>query len=534
MGYLRRYNYDLRQGPQRSRGIGFVRLGLIGLLVAGGGYFGFRYFAPKSVEQAVQQLQLDDSLSETEKQMILDAMTTQNKSYRGDLSVKAETSLTSDGAATVLMAYVPVTSAYSPRQQINKDELSNVTLLLPETINETQKKAFAQQLGVEPGTLQAFKDQGENISAEWVAWIPATELSSEVKLLRFEDTYYLDSFRAGAVFRRAVFSGLDAASMQDLALNQLPQKDQTAKVTMTGVTALTRVMMKKLATVKDPLYFSEKIGDFLADADITHVSNEVSFRDGCQYSNVSFCSPTEFIETLKDSGVDVVELTGNHNNDNGNTYNTDSIALYRSLGMATVGGGLNREDAAKAYETNVKGNKLTILGYNMADGQGSGAIAGDTTAGANYYTDSKAKEDIEAAKQNGSFVIVTIQYAECQAYPEGYVEYPLCDGTIGGQAAAFRKMIDFGADLVMGSSAHQPQTYEFYDKKPIYYGLGNLYFDQTQWPGTERGIVLTHYFAGNTLLQTKLSPTVYDKDLQTRLMDNEDAVYLLTRLIAAR
>jgi poly-gamma-glutamate capsule biosynthesis protein CapA/YwtB (metallophosphatase superfamily) len=142
--------------------------------------------------------------------------------------------------------------------------------------------------------------------------------------------------------------------------------------------------------------------------------------------------------------------------------------------------------------------------------------------------------DIEAARQTSQFVIVNIQYAECQAYPAGYVEFPLCDGTIGGQEEAFRQMIDFGADMVVGSSAHQPQTYELYEGKPIYYGLGNLYFDQTQWPGTERGIILTHYFAGGKLLQTKLSPTEYDKDFQTRLMDIETAVYLLERLNDAR
>ena len=98
----------------------------------------------------------------------------------------------------------------------------------------------------------------------------------------------------------------------------------------------------------------------------------------------------------------------------------------------------------------------------------------------------------------------------------------------------FRKIVDLGADMVIGTQAHQPQTYEVYKGKPIYYGLGNLYFEQTQWPGTERGIILSHYFVGSKLIQTKLSPTVYDENLQTRLMDNSGAVYLLERLKTAR
>ncbi|HEU4606909.1 MAG TPA: CapA family protein, partial [Chitinophagaceae bacterium] len=327
-----------------------------------------------------------------------------------------------------------------------------------------------------------------------VAFIPVSQLSAKVKLLSFEGSYYLDSFQKGAVFRQAAFTGDGARALTSLKLGGLPTKGTTLKVNMTGVTALTRVMMKKLASVKDPRYFSEKIGDFLADADITHVSNEVSFKPGCQYSNTSFCSPPEFIETLKASGVDLVELTGNHNNDQGNIYNTNSINLYHNLGWHTFGGGLNAEEADQPYIADIKGSKIAFIGYNMADGLGSGAVAGTNSAGANYYTAEKAKTAIEAAKQKADFVIVDIQYAECQAYPAGFVEFPICDSPIGSQQEDFRQLIDWGADMVVGTQAHQPQTYELYNGKPIYYGLGNLYFEQTQWPGTERGIILTHYF----------------------------------------
>jgi poly-gamma-glutamate capsule biosynthesis protein CapA/YwtB (metallophosphatase superfamily) len=127
-----------------------------------------------------------------------------------------------------------------------------------------------------------------------------------------------------------------------------------------------------------------------------------------------------------------------------------------------------------------------------------------------------------------------VQYWECYAYPDGYVEYPICDKPIGEQEAVFKKLVDLGANMVVGSSAHQPQTYELYKDAPIYYGLGNLYFDQTSWPGTERGIVLTHYFVDGILLQTKLTPTVFDSDLQTRIATADQADYLLRRLQAAR
>jgi poly-gamma-glutamate capsule biosynthesis protein CapA/YwtB (metallophosphatase superfamily) len=45
-------------------------------------------------------------------------------------------------------------------------------------------------------------------------------------------------------------------------------------------------------------------------------------------------------------------------------------------------------------------------------------------------------------------------------------------------------MADLGADVVIGTQAHWPQTIEFYTASDgrdvfIHYGLGNLFFDQT-------------------------------------------------------
>jgi poly-gamma-glutamate synthesis protein (capsule biosynthesis protein) len=240
------------------------------------------------------------------------------------------------------------------------------------------------------------------------------------------------------------------------------------------------------------------------------------------------------IGALKDSGVDLVELTGNHNNDVGSQFNTQTIKQYQGLGWNVFGGGINSTEAAKPYLANKKKSKVAFLGYNYPDSPNGGAISTESGAGANSFDFTRIENDIKQAKQTSDFVIVDVQFWECYSYPDGYVEFPECYKPIGEQTATFRKIIDLGADMVVGSQAHQPQTYELYEGKPIYYGLGNLYFDQIQWPGTEKGIILTHYFNKGKLLQTKLSPTVYDEALQTRLMTDSEAVDLLERLDTAR
>lgn len=449
-----------------------------------------------------------------------------------DVSIDVVSSSKVDDGSDILSSHVFVVDFHSVVTNVLSEDLASYDLIVRSDVDASLVDEFEDFLGVEITTVDAVDTT--NFTDNKVLILPIEQLDHSFRLLEFNSEYYLDTLTSGALFREVTVTTEDKVFTSNFTLYSDYTSDKLLTFNQTGVTALTRVMQRKLDQVVDPLHFSANIGEFLADADITHISNEVSFLEGCTYSNTSFCSPPEFIETLKASGVDVVGITGNHNNDRGSEANASTIELYKSLGWDVVGGGLNVEDAKVPYEIELKDTKVTLLAYNNADGPGSGALAGATTAGANAYGLDRVKSEIITAKETSDFVIVDIQYWECYSYPNGYVEFPICDKPIANQESSFKALIDAGADMVIGISAHQPQTYELYKGKPIYYGLGNLYFDQTSWPGTERGIVLTHYFYEGKLLQTKLTPTVYDRDLQIRVSTPSEAEFLLQRLNDAR
>lgn len=506
---------------------------LVVCLVGVGGFFLYKKVNSNDSSnpaEVFKKLEFSENISEGEKQQISNSISEQAVELSGDTKIDADTRLDLVDTSTdkILQAYIPVVNFNSIIQKTSTTELHSAVVVFPESMEEVVRNAIVEKLSIATSDIVA-DDKIQDLSDGQIAIIPLDTLSKNVKLLTMDDKYYLDSFDSGAIFRIATVNSPENG-LSGLKLNSLSGKDQVFKVNMTGVTALTRLMQRKLAQGADPTFFSAKIGDFLADADLTHVSNEVSFKPGCSYSNTVFCSPPAFIETLKASGVDLVELTGNHNNDTGAEYNTSTIELYRSLGWGTVGGGLNNADAAKPFVTDQKGSNITFLAYNFPDSPNGGAISGVDRAGANSFDFARIETDIATAKANSDFVIVDVQYWECYSYPDGYVEFPLCDSPTGEQEPNFKKLVELGADMVIGSSAHQPQYYEFYKGKPIYYGLGNLYFEQTQWPGTERGIILTHYFVDGELLQTKLTPTVYDKNYQTRKMTDSESDYFLGRL----
>lgn len=361
-------------------------------------------------------------------------------------------------------------------------------------------------------------------------------LDETVKLLAVEGEYYLETFTTGAIYKYLRVEGENAEDVKKVEevlrpmLPELPSKDTVLSFTQTGVTALARGMNAKMAEVGDGKYFAANIGEYLAKFDLTHTSNESSFSGYASSSNI--CSDARFIDTLLGIGLDVVELTGNHNVDCGAEDAIRTFEQYQALGIKTVGGGRNATEAEVPLQLSLKGTNITMLAYNQSTG---GATTSDYP-GANQYHAENAQQRIDEAKARGDFVVVDVQFNECNFYDD-VNENTTCDradSAPGDQVGLFRSLIDMGANVVVGTSAHQTQTYERYNGGEIYYGLGNIFFDQVWWPGTTRSLGLTHYFWKNKLLQTRRFGTIYDASYQTRLMNEEEIEWFINRLNQAR
>lgn len=479
---------------------------LVFLLVGVGVFFGIQFFTKTGIFRVPGVVYYDDSLKENELS-VLKTIFTDEVDLDKDVFISVRNSLTKPELVEGEFIYnisVPVTDFYNTETNINTEN---------------------------PDVLFADRYLAD-VSFDM---INLDELDFKRKLLSINDKYYLDDFDAGAVFRIIKFESDQYDEeikplVEKTFSKEFPTKSNVLTFAQTGVTALSRGMNEKLYAVGDATYFAENIKDYLSSFDLTHTSNESSFTDSANRSNI--CSDRRFIDTLTAIGLDIVELTGNHNQDCGNDAALETIDIYSQNNIKIVGGGKDATEAAIPLEINEKGSKITFLAYNLSTG---GATYGETP-GANQYYEENAVAEINAAKERGDFVIVDIQYYECSGYVSE-TEDSTCDyadSSAGDQVGFFRHLIDLGADLVVGTSAHQPQTFELYGDGAIYYGLGNLFFDQVWWPGTTRSLILSHYFYGGKLLQTKVVPTVYGTDMQTKLMDEENKKWFLERLEKAR
>lgn len=394
-----------------------------------------------------------------------------------------------------------------------------------------QNNNLLYQILVPTTNFYASTTSVETTDPNQIQWLPITELDFQNRLLSYQGAYYLETLSAGAKFQYLVLDGnpedRDTASqLLASALPEFPTTDTVLTFAQTGVTALARKMTTKLEAVADATYFASNIRTFLNQFDFTHTSNEASFSELANSDNI--CSPLTMINVLTATGINIVELTGNHNQDCGDKAALSTLQTYHDLGIQTFGGGATADEAAIPLTITSKGSQITLLGYNYS----TGGYTLDDTPGANFYTETDAVAQIENAKAHGDTVIVDIQFFECNSY-DSEIEDQTCDyanSSEGDQIGFFRHLIDLGADLVVGTAAHQPQTYELYRDGAIYYGLGNLFFDQAAWPGTTRSLILVHYFWHNQLIQTRIVSTVYDWTFQTKLMDDTSASNFLQRL----
>jgi hypothetical protein len=304
----------------------------------------------------------------------------------------------------------------------------------------------------------------------------------------------------------------------------------TGKMTvlaMTGVTALGRATAYKM-DVNGPTYPGRDIQEWLRSADLTHISNEVSFNPDCPLGSFTststmFCSRPEYIELLDYVGTDIVELSGNHNNDWGRAGSTYSLDLYKKRGWTIFAGGANLEEARRPAKIENNGNKLAFIGCNPVGPGGAWATADQPGAApCDDYT--WMLDTIRQVRAEGYLPVVTFQYFELYIYrPSDH------------QERNFRAAADAGAVIVSGSQAHFPQIMEFHNDTFIHYGLGNLFFDQMDIPvpGTRKEFIDRHVFYDGKYLGVELLTALLEDYARPRPMTAEERTAFLSDIFGA-
>ncbi len=403
--------------------------------------------------------------------------------------------------------------------------------------------ALTQLLGEPDVSVSGVATTADVIEAAWsvsptLTILPFDQLEPSLTVLAIDgqnpienaNNFDVDEYPLVTTF----YAHEDAASPQESALvgqflAELPEgnrlEDRLTVIAMTGVTAMVRGTAAKMDEF-GPEWAAEVVGPELSSADITHISNEVPFVADCRTNtdpnNLTFCSHPDYMATLEKTGVDIIGLTGNHQNDYGYDDAIYSLELYEEAGLPVYGGGEDRESAMRPLLLEHNGNKLAFLGANSF---------GPRFAWSTEYYPGSAPFDLnimsamirDLKERDMARVVLT----ELQ-YQERYDVVPLAQ-----QRDDFNALVYTGSDIVTGVQSHVPQAVEFTDGNLILYGLGNLFFDQMWEEETREGIIAKHTIYDNRHISTQLLTTMLHDYGQPQWATPEENERILSRVFDA-
>ncbi len=215
---------------------------------------------------------------------------------------------------------------------------------------------------------------------------------------------------------------------------------------------------------------------YLRSADLLmgNLETAVTYGGDLIPKSYNFRIVPEVLAPLASAGFDYFSLTNNHCFDYGMEGFLDTLEALKQHGLHTSGAGTSLEEAAIPFRTSIKGNTIQVLSLgaypremNGFDGRRQ-AGATESQAGI-LWAGEKAFESMQTNFRDETFDIVMVHGGkEWSSTPTDE------------QKDIFRKCIDAGADIVLGSHPHVLQGLEVYRNKLIAYSLGNFIF-----PGME-------------------------------------------------
>ena len=224
--------------------------------------------------------------------------------------------------------------------------------------------------------------------------------------------------------------------------------------------------------------------DLFAEADIRIANLEcvVATTGEAGSKNYTFRAHPRVLPVLR-RHLDGVTLANNHSGDYGREAFAEMLGLLRQNGLAQAGGGMNLAEAHTPWIVERKGLRIAVLSYNEFMPRSFEAL--HDAPGTAWSEDEQVIHDIRAARHvhKADLVIPFMHW--------GWENEHTANAR---QRLLARKMIDAGADAVIGGHPHVMQDIEHYQGKPIVYSVGNFVMKETDNDAQRQAWVLRMVF----------------------------------------
>lgn len=237
----------------------------------------------------------------------------------------------------------------------------------------------------------------------------------------------------------------------------------------------------------------------------------------------NFKASPDRIKCLTEANIAIVNLANNHVLDFSEQGLQETLATLDNAGIEHTGAGTNIEVAAQPVTVNKKNISFAVFGCtdNEPDWK-----ATETTPGINYI-DVSNKSDrekilgtVEQLEKQNDFVIVSIHWG------------PNLQEIPGKHFTSFaHEMVDHGASVIHGHSAHNFQGIEVYKQKLIFYDTGDFVDDYMVHADlrNDHSFFFIVEFTKQEIIKTKLVPVLIS-NYQVNLAPDENKSWSIQRI----
>ncbi len=259
-------------------------------------------------------------------------------------------------------------------------------------------------------------------------------------------------------------------SDKDYLNSLVNNKDKKIKIAFFGDVMIDRNVKNKIDKNSFNYLFakvasSSKWQDVLeSDAIVANLEGAVTDK-GAHYKpdmSYDFAFAPERIEELRDYGFDTFNIANNHLADQGESGIIETSKNLDELGIFYFGCHDRQVGECSIKTKEINGRKIGWAGFSMVYGK---------------LDEELAIDKIKHLASSTDLVIVNMHWG---------VEYEHHFNK--AQQTLAHKLIDAGADIIIGHHPHVVQGMEIYKKRPIFYSLGNFIFDQYFSLDTQQGL----------------------------------------------
>ena len=278
-----------------------------------------------------------------------------------------------------------------------------------------------------------------------------------------------------------------------LALGAVAHGADTLTVTFTGDVLLDRGVRQKISADGVESLFSPSVDSLFALSHVVvgNLECPVTLRRTPMQKIHMFRGEPEWLPVLRKHGFTHLNLANNHTVDQGRQGLLDTRSHVAGAGMVPIGAGADMAEAAQPVLLAEQPRKVWMLASLRLALENYTYLPSRPCVSQEGFDTLLSRVARLRADDPGCYIIVSLHWGGENTM------HPLLQ-----QVAEAHRLIDAGADILIGHHTHTVQDIEQYHGKYIFYSIGNFIFDLRKPQHAKACVVVLRISAGDAMVST--------------------------------